>query len=139
MLMNCEVCRQQTDVAWSQAKERAICTECGGYFDVLDFTKRALINSGSVVRDIKANSGFTHACHTCGMEREVVIDGNNVKCATCGLPMQLPEAMLEALKSRGGINKAIKFEAEVGGDPSERLSFAKGGRKKPKKMPKIKV
>lgn len=126
MLVICEKCKKENDVNYDESSGKAVCSACGGSFSVNDFMKKMLIETRSIIRE-KRRTGFMHPCLNCGTDREVKFVDEKAVCSVCGSYLNVPPAILEALKSGG---KTFNVGAE---HESSRPSI-KFGRSDPKKV-----
>jgi hypothetical protein len=118
-------CRVEADINYSEDDELAVCSSCGSTFEVNAYQVKMLQATGSIIKKHR-RQGFIHACMNCSTDREVVLKDDKPVCKVCGATINLPPAMLNALKVR----KDLPGEVQ---EPTSDRPKIHTGRKKPRK------
>jgi len=124
MIMVCTVCNAEADINYSVDEEVAVCSICQGKFKVNFYQEKMLRETKSVIKTGSGKRGFMFPCMNCSVEREVHLKGNGAVCATCGATVNLPPAMINALRVKDGGGGS-----EVSSRPAIQM-----GRSKPKNL-----
>lgn len=124
MIMICQVCNAEADINYSIDEEVAVCSICGGKFKVNFFQEKMLRETRSIIKTEMNKRGFMFPCMNCSTEREVTLKGEQAVCTHCGAVVNLPPAMINALRVK---------EGGGGSEVSDRPSFS-FGRKTPRDL-----